>query len=274
MTPDCTTALGTALHRILRPLIRLLLKSGVSFLEFADVAKRLYVELAMHEMQIPGRKASVSRAAVLTGLSRKEVQKLLRQPPLAQPQAAEQYNRAARVIAGWVRDAEFRAADGGPARLAAAGETGSFAALVRRYSGDIPPRAILDELVRVGAVSVEAGGEVRLRNRAYVPHDASAKVEILGTDVGLLIETIHHNLEVLAQESFYQRKVMYDNLPVEAVEELRPAVAARCQQLLEELDALFSSHDRDSNPQSTGSGRRLAGVGIYYFEHSAETEDR
>jgi hypothetical protein len=273
MATDGTLALTRALQRILRPLVHLLLKSGVSFLEFVDIAKRLYVELAMREMQIPGRKASVSRAAVLTGLSRKEVQKVLNQPPLDQPGADEHYNRAARVISGWVRDVEFRGEDGRPAALPISGEDGSFAVLVRRFSGDIPPRAILDELVRVGSVEVDAQGRVRLLSPAYVPREASAKIDILGTDVGFLVDTVQHNLEAPAPASRYQRKVMYDNLPDAAVTELRPQVAERCQALLAEIDQLYSQHDRDSNPQVTSSGRRQAGIGIYYFERELKHDE-
>lgn len=265
MAKDCPRAIDAALHRILRPLVRLLLTSGISYLELAEIAKRLYVELAMQEPQIPGRKASVSRAAVLTGLSRKEVQKLLRRPPLPVPALSDQYNRAARVVAGWVRDPQFHV-DGRPAPLPTTGEGASFATLVKRYSGDIPPRAVLDELVRVQAVRVDADGAVHLLAPAYIPRELAARIEILGTDVGYLIDTIRHNLDAPPAEARYQRKVMYDNLPDQAVAELRPEIARRCQQLLEELDRLMASRDRDCAPQA-GSGRRRAGVGLYYFEN-------
>jgi len=273
MAKDCPNAVHTALQRILRPLIRLLLKSGVSYVEFADIAKRHYVDIASRELRIPGRKVSVSRAAVLTGLSRKEVQKLLQEPRLTQPGLSGQYNRAARVIAGWVRDREFHDADSQPKVLPFAGEEGSFSVLVRRYSGDIPPRAILDELVRVGAVQISPAGDITLLTRAYVPQAVSDKVEILGTDVAALIDTISHNLEAMAGQAFYQRKVMYDHLSEEATALLRPAVAERGQQLLEEFDRLFAAHDRDATPDAGGSGRRRAGVGIYYFENDPEQDE-
>src|SRR6516225_1639212 len=63
-----TKALGTALARLLRPLVRLMLKHSFSYSAFEAVAKRVYAECAMEDFALPGRKPSVSRAAILTGL--------------------------------------------------------------------------------------------------------------------------------------------------------------------------------------------------------------
>ena len=59
---------------------------------------------------------------------------------------------------------------------------------------------------------------------------------------------------------------MYDNLPLEALEEFRKLSAAQSQQLLEHLDKWLARHDRDSHSAVRGSGRMRTGVGIYYFE--------
>jgi hypothetical protein len=69
-------------------------------------------------------------------------------------EAVQQYNRAARVISAWVREPEFHDASGQPTPLSVEGDRTSFGVLVRRYSGDMPVRAILDELLRVRAVEL------------------------------------------------------------------------------------------------------------------------
>ena len=143
--------LNAAVLRILRPLVRILLQHGIPFGVFADIAKRVYVEVADSEFPIPGRKQTKSRVSVLTGLSRKEVLRVKRLPSLDDANAAARYHRAARTISGWLRDKDFTDRKGQPAVLPLDSGKSSFTELVKRYSGDIPARAVLDEMERVGA---------------------------------------------------------------------------------------------------------------------------
>ena len=273
MTAASNTPLSAAVVRLLRPLVRLLLRNGVSFGAFTDLAKSVYVEVASKEFAVPGRKQTDSRISIITGLTRKEVARLKAGTPPDDDAAAEQYNRAARVIGGWLRDGRFADKRGRPAALAFDGDDSGFSALVKAYSGDMPPRAVLDELLRVGAVERRKDGRLRLVAPAYVPKGSDAgKLQILGSDVALLIGTIDHNLQAGAQTTHFQRKVAYDNLPAEALPPLRALTAEKAQALLEEFDRHFAQQDRDANPAAAGSGRKHAGVGIYYFEEDAAEE--
>lgn len=264
--------------RVLKPLVRVLLRNGMSFNAFSDIAKRVFVEVGMRELGIPGRKQTVSRVSILSGLSRKEVQRLLgEQAHAAGTDAQESYNRAARVIAGWVRDKDFTDAAGDPLALSQAGANTSFSLLVKRYSGDVPARAVLDELLRVGAVEHLDDDRIRLLSRAYIPRTSDLdKLDILGADVADLITTIDHNLQRGAEDPRFQRKVMYDNLPQESISGFRALSAAQAQALLEKMDEWLSQHDRDVNSSVKGAGRMRAGVGIYYFEENLEqrSEDK
>ena len=97
----------TAVAQLLRPLFRLLLRNGMSFGAFEEIAKKTFVDVALHDFSIPGKKPSISRASILSGLSRKEVQRLIAEPILPGANALERLHRAAGVITGWVRDPEF-----------------------------------------------------------------------------------------------------------------------------------------------------------------------
>jgi len=256
-----------AIGRMMRPLIRILLRNGISFQTFADIAKNQFVEVARSEFGIEGRKQSTSRIAVITGLTRKEVTRIFRLSFPGDQKAAERYNRASRVVSGWRRDGDFLDSEGTPAVLALSGPAGTFQELVKRYSGDMPYRAVLDELVAQGVAQREGNMRVKLKERAYLPKaDAAMKLHILGTDTEYLIDTIGHNLQPGASEPRFQRKVLYDNLPDEVVPALRRRSSKMGQALLEKLDKIFSRHDRDVNPDAGGSGRNTAGIGIYYFE--------
>ena len=107
----------------------------------------------------------------------------------------------------------------------------------------------------------------------YVPAEGEQeKLTILGTDVALLIKTIDHNIENNQEAPYFQRKVAYNNLPEEILPQLRELSREKSQELLEEINRYLVIHDRDSNPESTGSGRNRAGLGIYYFEEDVPEE--
>ncbi|MDH5359121.1 MAG: DUF6502 family protein [Gammaproteobacteria bacterium] len=266
--------LNAAVLRLMRPLVRILLRNGVSYGAFSDLAKWVYVDVATKDFDISGRKQSASRVSVLTGLNRKEVSK---QQAILQPEDEEQgrhYNRAARVISGWISNQKYMSGDNEPAVLAFDGDDISFSNLVKEHSGDIPARAILDELLRVGAVSMLEDNRIQIKTRAYIPQTGEEeKLHILGTDVSDLIATIDHNLSGKDAPRF-QRKVAYDNLPQEAIPLLQQMVEEKGQKLLEELNDWLMTQDRDSNPSTSGSGKKRAGVAVYYFEQNDEEEEK
>jgi predicted transcriptional regulator len=259
--------LSAAVIRLLRPLVRILLRNGVSYKTFSDLAKWVYVDVASKEFGIKGRKQSTSRVSVVTGLSRKEVVRVRKLTRPDDSSSAEKYNRAARVIAAWRREDIFLDAKGKPAPLPMTGPGATFSELVKNFSGDIPVRAILDELIHIGAVKQLENGTVCLITRAYIPKSSEAgKLHILGTDVGHLISTIDHNLRPGTIGPFFQRKVAYNNLPDKILPEFRKLSAKKSQKLLENMDRLLAQHDRDVTPSVKGTGRNRAELGIYYFE--------
>ena len=267
-------AIKAAIARLLIPLVRVILRYGIPYGAFAEIAKRVYVDVALDEFAIPGRKPTISRASVITGLSRKEILRIRRLPDIGEDDPAQSYNRAIRVIGGWVRDSDFTGKDGEPEPLPFEGGRRSFAALVRRYSGDVTPRAILDELLRVESVERTDDGEIKLRSRAYVPADGDSEIiSIMGSDVADLISTIDHNLRETPKNSWFQLKVSYDNLPAEPLARFRTLSTKESRKLLEIFDRELSAMDRETNPKSRGTGRYRAGVSIYYFEESISDEE-
>ncbi len=270
--PKPLQALSAATLQLLRPLVTILLRNNVSHRTFAELAKLVYVEVANAEFGIAGKKQTTSRIAILTGLTRKEVQRLLAQPPDTEPVSAEEYHRASRVITGWVRDPDFGDGKGHPHPLPMEGKPASFSTLVKRYSGDIPVRAMVDELLRAGAVKQLKDGRICLLSRGYIPQKGPVeKLQILGSDTADLIMTIDYNLHQNPAKPRFQRKVMYDNVPVEAAREFQTLAAAQGQELLEAIDRWLAHRDRDVNPASKGTGRVRVGLGIYHFEEQLDS---
>jgi hypothetical protein len=132
---------------------------------------------------------------------------------------------------------------------------------------------VLDELMRVGVVERTPDGRIHLLEHSYIPKGREIdKIAILGSDTSDLISTIDNNI-CHPDAPFFQRKVNYDNLPSEALPELKKLAGEQSQALLEHLDRWMSERDRDVNPRAPGTGRKRAMVGIYYFEEDYKGEN-
>lgn len=253
----------------MRPLVRILLRNGFAYGTLAELIRKVYVDVAFEEFAPAGRKQTVSRVSALTGLTRKEVKRLHEIREAVNAASQDRYNRAIRVIGGWVNDRRFHDPACKPAVLPLEGKRKSFALLVREYSGDIPTMAMLGMLAESGSVKVQ-DGRVRLVRQAYVPGgDPVDKIRILGTDVGELVGTIDHNLTAAPDELLFQRKVAYDNINPAAVVRLKKLSFRKAQALLEQLNREYAKHELEDDADTSG---RYISLGIYFHEQDSSEE--
>ncbi len=271
-TGSAKAKLAAALRHLLRPLVRLMLRHGMAFSEFAGIAKSVYVEAAREDFALPGKKPTDSRVAILTGLTRKEV-KVLQHARGETAAPLGNANRATRVLSGWYQDPDFTGRDGQPKVLPLDGRGVSFTALVRRYSGDMPPRALLEELKRVRAVVVDDLGRVHVLSRAYLPQVGDVEgLRMLGTAVHDLAATIDYNLTREAEDSpRFQRTLFAERVPLKAIPVLRRMVAERAQRFLEALDDWLTAHEVIGAKGADAEHTRT-GVGIYFFQDKDDAE--
>lgn len=258
-----------ATRRILRPLVRILLRNGISSDAVTELVRKTYVDVANEEFAIEGKRQTLSRISVITGLNRKEVSRLLKKEPLDESDRVW-WNRAAHVLASWLRDETFLDRKGDPLDLPFAGDGASFNELVRRHSGDMRPRSVADELLRLGAVE-EVDGKLRMTSRGYVPAaDPERILEILGMDTAELIEVIDHNLQSDKDHRLVQLKVLSDNVPAGYQEEFNAYSARLTRNLLEELARWLSA--RDKGRDWSGDDERLVlGLGVYQINRVARS---
>lgn len=252
-----------ALFRLLRPLVRIALRQGLSAEAFEEVARRVYVDVAEKDFALAGKKQTTSRIGVLTGLNRKEVARL-KKLPVAEPDSRNlTRNRVERVLSAWVSDSDFHDEKGDPRALSFLGET-SFSELVRRSSGDMPARAVADELIRIGVIAETDDGTLRLLSRGYVPDPESEELlRILGTHGEDWISTFDHNMTHSREEARFQRQVIYTDVPARHVKDFRSLSARWGQRTLEELDRWLA--EKKSTRQADEPTVRL-GLGIYEIE--------
>lgn len=254
--------------------MRIFLKHGIPFKTFSELTKRVYIDVAAKDFTLAYKKQSTSRIAVLTGITRKEIQKLKEQKSQDHDEMVEKHHRAAKVISGWLRNPEFSDSEGKIMDLPIEGKNASFQSLVKKFSGDLPYRAVLDELVRVGTADVIKDKKVRLKTKGYIPSNGTEeKVEMMGADVSDLISTFEHNIGSKTEDSRLQLKVCYDNLPEDIIPKLQQLAKDKGFNFLQDFDHWLSSYDRNINPSVKGKGRKRAGIGIYYFEEDLDEEE-
>jgi hypothetical protein len=160
-------------ERLLAELAIVLLEAGLTPKRFAELAKHAFVKAAGTISRFRNGKINHSRVAVMTGLSRIEVKRILSSSLSATAQRPIQQSRGERVIAGWMSNPGFQDANGLPRRLSIVGARGSFGSLVRRFGGDVPPHAVLRELRRLRVVR-QIGDQLELDVRKQFPNGRAA----------------------------------------------------------------------------------------------------
>jgi len=269
------TKLLRALVSILKPLIRLCLRHEITHTELNELMRMTYVQVAYERYGIPGIDMSMSRAAVLTGLSRKEVGRLREALANSDYSSKQIPNKAQSVSHGWLNDAEFTDDNGLPLTLPirqkkSGKEHGSFVALVKRYSSDVTYGAVLDELNHIGVIEQPDENTVTLVNYAYVPHqDDLETVRIVTTSVTDLFETGLHNISSDVDDKRFQRQVVYSHIHESLVEELKSSVEKKAQTLLETLNKEMAVAKKKSANKNSEELRRI-GFGMYYFDGVSE----
>jgi|SRR5690606_9221033 len=267
MSDPVKTGLLAAYSKLLRPLIRILLRHGVTYAELSEVVKTVYVATAAHEFRVPGKKMSKARIAIVTGLTRKEVQRISEIDNKENAGLKTNLSRIGRVLSGWHTDPDFTGPYGMPLELRYDSDVpadATFVRLVQRYSGDMTPRAMLDELLRVGAVVETDQNWFKVVRREYVPHTLAPDfLERVGRGVHNFVHTIEMNMQKVGPgKGRFERTVRPDSgLRAQDLPLFDQYVRQKSQALLEDIDNWLTKLERPNKNEPTIQ----TGVGIYHF---------
>lgn len=263
--------------KLLRPLVRILMKHGVTYAEFSEVVKTVFVTIAAQEFRVPGKKMSKARIAIVTGLTRKEVQRLTATDQEERFNLKTNLSRIGRVLSGWHTDPEFIGPYGMPLEIRYDSDVPNdttFVRLVQQYSGDMTPRAMLDELLRVGAVVETDRNWFKVIRREYVPQQLAPDfLERVGIGIRNFIHTIEVNLEKEEdRRGLFERTVRRTGgLRAQDLPMFDKYVREKCQEYLEEIDNWLTNLEEPDPSQ--GDEVIETGVGIYHFVVRNEDND-
>lgn len=263
MDEDTTRTLDF-LGTVLEPVIRLMLRVGVSWKEFSELSKAKFVSVATADYGIRGRPTNASRVAILTGIDRREVRKLRR---TGEPPAKKGYqSKASQLLSAWHHEADFLDAGGRPAALAIDGDGQTFAELMRRHAPALPLGAMIKELKAVGAIEELPNGSLRPLTRTYVPVGVPAeRLRLWASHLSDIANTIEHNYSRDEDEpARFERRALYLNVDRSALPEFRQLLEAEGQALLERIDDWLSAHQVPDGDNDEDAIR--LGVGIYHIQ--------
>ena len=268
--PDAAR-LQMPLARLLRPLVRLFVRCGITFPALCNLLRELYINVAEYDFALPGKPQTDSRVSLLTGIHRKEVARLRGAgAPVSVVPAS--ISRTSRIMARWLSAPEFTDASGHPLPLPRMAEVGkakapSFEVLVASVTRDVRPRAVLDEWLDRGLVVVDAEDRVVLTEAAFVPSGGSdQQLYYFGRNLHDHVAAAIAN--VLGEQPRYmERAVHYDGLSKELAETLE----ARSRELA--MDALRAAN-REANLacESDAGGDWRWNFGLYVYREEVANE--
>jgi hypothetical protein len=262
---DASKQLLYALRQVLRPIVRILIRAGIRFDEFSELARGVYIESAIRDGIDRAGSPTRERIALATGVTRQQVDHYVeneRELPVAAPTLARV---AVQVLQKWHKDSHYLAGDGTPIELEfEASSARSVSGLVKEIDPNVGPGMVLAELLRAGAVGSADEMHFRPLSRALIPPETHAyRIESFGAALGRLAETLEYNFNPAnAENKRLERFVAIDKgLPQRVVPEFESFVKKRADQLLKELDDWLAPY---SDTVTDGFSPRL-GTGVYLF---------
>jgi hypothetical protein len=277
MQNEIQRQIHSAILLVLRPIARALLRGGVGYREFSEIAKKAFVDVATKDHGLRGRPTNISRVAVMTGLTRKEVRKIRqRQEYIDEPNAVK-HTPISQILHRWHTDIEFLTQSGDPLTLEFEGEGKNFSYLVKKYGGDVPPGAMRTELERIDAIEVLDSGELRPTKR--ISYNLELHEKLQGGLTTILFPAalnLVHNLDNLDATDWWTNLVTHTKY-------LRGSDRGRFMRIandriiefaksMDDMQAAYEAlYDTDSEGDpSTG---RTLGVGLFYFEEDKSESD-
>lgn len=271
--PSIPPSMLSALRRVMRPLVRLMLRKGVTYTMFTDVLKEVFVDVAHREFRLDGKVPTDSRISLLTGVHRKDVRRLRSENDTSLAELPENITLGAQLVNVWTSSPPF-CSEAGQAlalpRLASVGGDCSFDALVAKISTDIRGRVVLDEWLRLGIVRLDDQDCVHLAAQAFVPQKGfEEKAAYFGHNLHDHACAAVHNLSGEGLP-FFERSVHYDALTPASVDTLREAVAKDGMQTLLAFSRLAAELENTDVPGH--EQRQRITVGLYFYTEATEPD--
>ena len=263
-------ALIKAVSMLCKPLIRLLIEKGVTFPQFRELIKELYVEVADTHFSLSGDKPSDSRIFVLTGVHRKDIKRIHQQDKEQNSAIVSSASLSSEIVARWISMPEYMDEEGNPRPLLKnkKGGEAEFDQLVSSINKDVRPKVILEEWLRLNIVHMKYNYVV-LNQSAFVTNkEFNNMAYYLGHNVHDHIASCVNNI-MTEDNPMLERSVYYASLTEDSVNKLRTISNKKSNELLQYLNKqAIKFYDTDKDKDDAIHRMRL---GIYWYQTQYDT---
>jgi hypothetical protein len=259
----------------MRPLVRLMMRNGLTFPILADSLRTLFVDVAVNDILTDPKTRTDSRISLLTGVHRKEI-KRLRETPADDVDAPEIVTLVSQIVARWIGTAAFTDTAGRPLALLrlsqeATGHEPSFDSLVESVTTDIRPRAVLDDLLGHGVVYVDSDDRVQLRADAFIPRPGGEEqLFYFARNLHDHVATAVANISAAGAPPFLDRSVHYDRLTPSQAKALEEYARAASMHVLLDVNRRAQELLQAAQQDGTTDYHRV-NFGVYVFGEDAAT---
>jgi hypothetical protein len=270
MPIETPTSVTNAIEFCLKPIARLCIHFGVDHRKLSEMMKAAFVTVAKEEFKVNGKSQTDSRIALLTGVHRKDVRRLLGRAP--EKTTSRQQGLLANLIAQWL---------GTPALIDASGEAKpiprnpqpdqkySFISLAGSLTNDIHPRALLDECINRGIVKIDDDDMVHLIAESLVPaNDLDEKAHFFSQTIHDHIAAAEHNLNG-NQPPFLDRFVWHEGLTEDDAYAIAAAARKAAMNALKQVNNQAVQLKQKNHDAGTPSDRRIH-FGTFFYSTRAE----
>jgi Family of unknown function (DUF6502) len=254
---------------LIKPLIRLMLKHGITYTTFTAALKKCFVETAINELSEKQKASTDSAVSLLSGIHRRDIRNITRLADSAPTPLRKPISASAQLVAKWMSDPDFLDVKDRPLTLPRTGNVISFDSLAARISTDVRPRALLDDLLRLG-LAQETEDSVALIVHGFIPKTGFIE----------LSEQMQNNLHdhiaaacanIGDDKGFLEQAIYVDQLSEESAQQLHQTAAIAWRQAFKSVmrDAQVKFDFDHANTKKAKRKHRVR-FGVYFYSSDKE----
>ena len=252
----------------IRPVIAFLIDAGVGCQEALRLVRWVYVREAAARQLASGSKPTISRIAAATGLSRAEVSQVLADEPAESPPTDFAPRSSDRIVAAWMSDPDYLEPNGDPKVLPYSDRGPCFCGLVRQYGADIPPRAMLNEMIASKLlVEVEPGRYLPVTTLAHPEQSESDAIDAFGLKMKSLGFALLHNMAAENGAPVYEKLLLAANVSEHQFPKLARELERRSKTFAQAVERYLLDYTESKPRSNSNDSPRGIGVLLAVIHH-------
>jgi hypothetical protein len=261
-------------RKVLQPLVRLLVRAGVTYGEFSNLVKSVFVESALRDGLGEVARPTRARVSAVTGIPRRDVDHVIDTHDTELQASPSIGGAMVEVLQKWHADPRYTGPYGIPLELEFEAPPGarSFSDLVSLVAPAASAKEILQELLRVGSVTYSGENHLRAVSRYFMTPlgMSSEQLEYFINTLTRLARTLEFNMEPAQNAKRVERFVVADRgLPIDAVAKFEEFVRKQSSAFLLDLDNWLSPYG--STDAEERSPRLQTGVHVFMYVEENQT---